>query len=159
MPLPDQEGERDPVTAEIRAKQRINVCGEESLVFVELLEMGIILFELKSVEVFGFVAELLTDLVQKLPEGGRGFFRTHDGKEGVIPERLVAFESYLRDFQILPMDLGPEKAGTGNDENDTVEDPFVHPDIKKKPSHETLGSILALSVIKEGDLTGVRLRY
>ena len=83
----------------------------------------------------------------------------HDLEQGVIPEGLVALKPYLCDLEILPTDLGLKEARERTEENDNIEDPFVHPDIKKKPSHETLGSILALSVIKEGDLTGVRLRY
>ena len=81
----------------------------------------------------------------------------HHAQQGVIPERRVAFEHYLRDLEVLPADLSLQDTRASDHENDTMKDPVVHPTIKKKPSHETLGSILALSVIKEGNLTGVHL--
>ena len=82
----------------------------------------------------------------------------HYGEQRVVPERLVAFEPYLRDFQVLPADLGSKEARANNDEDNTIEGPVLHPDIKKKPSHETLGSILAFSFVNEANLTSGTLR-
>jgi hypothetical protein len=128
------------------------VGGKKALILVEGLQPCIVLLEQKPVEVLRFVSQLLADLVHEFPETGRRLLCSHHCEEGVVAERFIAFETDPGEFEPLPPVLRKDEGGTDYEEESDIKGSAIHREFKKKPSRETLGSNLAHSVFKEGNL-------
>jgi hypothetical protein len=97
--------------------------------------------------------------MHEFPETGGRFLCPHHCEEGVVAERFISFEPDAGDFEPLPHILRKDERGTQYEGENNMKVPEFHREFKKKPSHETLGSILAPSVFKEGNLMRRSLRY
>lgn len=149
----DSEGKRDRLLLAVDADERVDCSAEESLILVVGPETGIVLVKQRWIEVFGLVTQLLTDLVEKLPETGWRLSGADDTEKDVLTECFIALEAKARDFELLRSHLRMSTRKSKSKNRDNIADATFHDIVKKKPSHETLGSMPALSVIKEGNLT------
>ncbi len=149
----DSEGKRDRLLLAVDADERVDCGAEESLILVVGPETGIVLVKERWIEVFRLVAQFLTDLVEKLPEAGGRLPGADDTEKDIVTECLIALETKACDFEFLRSYLRMSARKSKSENGKNIADPTFHGIFKKKPSHETLGSLPALSVIKEGNLT------
>jgi hypothetical protein len=149
----DEKRNCDGLLAKVEPQKRIDAGGKESLFLIKRGEPGVVLGKETEVEVLGLVAKFFADGVEKLPESRRRFLQPDDIHKFIASEGLVPLELDAGNLEAAPSLLRLRDDRKNDAAENNIDGSIAHGNFKKKPSHETLGSILALYFIVEGNLT------